>query len=102
MLCQSRFDSQNFLGGLTAEEATGPEHLVAAVADRAANSGRVAPDHLREVAPGRLEVRIVVRVLGLLLVPAVGGGASEFDPRVIVAWCGLDGRKIASRAVLCH
>jgi len=86
---------------LTAEEAARPLHLAGGtVADRAADARRVAPHHLGEVAPGRVVVGAVVRVLGLLLVPAVGGGASELDPGLVAIGSGVLGREIAAGAHL--
>jgi hypothetical protein len=89
---------------LTAVEATrvldGVVSLVIAVTDRTSDAGRVAPYHLGEVAPSILEVGVVVGVLGLLLVPAVGGGAGELDPGIVVAGSGADRREIAARAFL--
>lgn len=54
------------------------------MAKSTANLGGVAPDHLSEVAPGGVEVGVVVGILGLLLVPAVGSSAGELDPGVVV------------------
>jgi hypothetical protein len=45
-------------------------------------------------------VRVIVWVLGLLLVPAVGGGAGELDPSIVVAGRGTDRREVAARAFL--
>lgn len=71
---------------LTAVEATRPVDFArVAIANSAANTGSVAPHHLREVAPCVVVVRVVVWVLGLLLVPAVGGGASELYPVFVLA-----------------
>lgn len=69
------------LTSLTAVEATGPVDFIwVAVSNSAADAGSVAPDHLREMAPGVVIVRMIVRVLGLLLMPTVGSSASELDP----------------------
>jgi hypothetical protein len=88
----------------TAAEATGKLDgavtLVIAVSNSTADTAGVAPHHLGKVSPGSLEVRVVVGVLGLLLVPTVGGGARELDPGTIVAGCGTDRGKIAARSFL--
>lgn len=81
--------SRTFIS-LTADEATRPVDRIGAVTDSAANAGGVAPHHLGEVAPGVFEVGVVVGVLGLLLVPAVGGGAGELDPVVVAAGSRAD------------
>jgi hypothetical protein len=85
---------------LTAVESTRPLDVIRAVSDRTPQTRTIAPHHLREVAPRILVVRIVVRVLCLFLVPAVRGGAREFDPRVVGGWCGADGGEVASWAFL--
>jgi hypothetical protein len=89
---------------LTAVESTrevdGIVTLVVAVSDSAADTGRVAPHHLREVAPGIFEMGIVVGILGLFLVPAVGGGTGELDPSIVVEGSGRDRRQIAARTFL--
>jgi hypothetical protein len=85
---------------LTAVEAARVVDVVGAVADGATDAGRVAPDHLGEVAPGVFVVGVVVRVLGFLLVPAVGGSAGELDPIFVLAGSGADRREVAARALL--
>jgi hypothetical protein len=70
------------------------------VSDRTSDAAGVAPHHLGEVAPGGLKVRVVVRVLGLLLVPAMGGGAGELDPGVVVTGRGTDRREVTAGAFL--
>jgi hypothetical protein len=90
---------------LTADKASRILHstlaLVLALPQRAADGSRVAPHHLREVAPRSLEGGVVVRVLDLLFVPAVGGGACELDPVVVVGWgTGSDGGEVAAGALL--
>jgi hypothetical protein len=89
---------------LTAVETTweidGAVSLVVAVSDRAADAGRIAPHHLREVTPGVLEVGVVVGVLGLFLVPSVGGGAGELNPSIVIERSGSHGGEIAARAFL--
>lgn len=45
-------------------------------------------------------MRVAVRVLGLLLVPAVRGGACKLDPRIVVARRWAHGREVAARAFL--
>lgn len=57
---------------------------VVAIAQSTADARRVTPNHLGEVAPGIVPLRrSTVWVLGLLLVPAVDGGAGELDPLVV-------------------
>lgn len=86
---------------LTAVEATGPLHDIAVtVSNSTADGARVAPHHLREVAPGGIVVGVVVGVLGLFLVPAVRGGAGKLDPGVVVGRGGCDRRQVAARAFL--
>jgi hypothetical protein len=70
------------------------------VSHSAADAGAVAPHHLGEVTPRRIVVRVVVRVLGLLLVPAVGGGAGELDPSVVVIGRRIGGGEVAAGAFL--
>jgi hypothetical protein len=67
---------------------------------RAADAGAVAPHHLGEVTPCRIVVRVIVRVLGLLLVPAMGGGAGELNPSVVAIGRRIDGGEVASGAFL--
>jgi hypothetical protein len=75
---------------LTAVEAARVVDVVGAVTDRAADAGRVAPHHLREVAPRVVVVRVVVRVLCLLLVPAVRRRARKLDPVFVLVGSGAD------------
>lgn len=70
------------------------------MANRTTNSRRVAPHHLGEVAPRIVKVRVVVGVLGLFLMPAVGSGARELDPRVVGAGGRADGGEVAAGAFL--
>ena len=88
----------------TAVEATGERDrigfLVIAVSQRAADGCRVAPHHLRKVAPGWFEVGVVVGVFDLFLVPAVSGGAGKLDPSVVALWSRPHRREVAARAVL--
>jgi hypothetical protein len=86
---------------LTAHEPTRPSDIIRTMTDSAANAARVAPHHLGEVAPLVFIVRVVVRVYGLLLVPAVGGGARELDPSVVVLGRGANRAKVAAGALLC-
>ena len=51
-----------------------------AVSECTANARCVSPHHLGEMAPGVVVVRLSIRVLLLLLMPAMGGGASKLDP----------------------
>jgi hypothetical protein len=83
-----------------AREVDSTRLLVVAMTDSATEASRVTPHHLREVTPGIVEMRVVVWVLGLFLVPAVGGGAGELNPRIIVERGGRDGREVASRTFL--
>lgn len=83
-----------------AVEATRVQNLIAAVAKSTADAGRVAPHHLGEVAPCSIVVRVVVRVLGLLLMPAVGGRVGKLEPLVITARSWLHRREIAAQAVV--
>lgn len=86
---------------LTAVETAGPLNAVGVARSYGtANASRVTPHHLREVAPGIVVVRVIVRVLGLLFMPAMGGGASELDPLVVAGWSGLLRREVAARAHL--
>lgn len=87
---------------LTAVEAAGPFDLIrVAVSKSTADASSVAPHHLREVAPGVVVVRLVVRVLGLLLVPAVRGSAGELDPVIVAGGRRLLGGEVAARTHLC-
>jgi hypothetical protein len=53
---------------------------------RAPDAAGVTPHQLREVSPRRIErPDLAVGILGLLLVPAVGGLARELDPPFVVA-----------------
>jgi len=70
------------------------------VAERTPNTRAIAPDQLREVAPRIIVVRVIVRILELLLVPAVHDGAREFEPVFVAAGGGADGGEIAAAAVL--
>jgi hypothetical protein len=85
---------------LTADEPTRPRDIIRTMTDSAANAARVAPHHLGEVAPLVFIVRVVVRVYGLFLVPAVGGGARELDPPVVVLGCRANRAKVAPGALL--
>jgi hypothetical protein len=87
---------------LTAHEPTGPRNVIRTMTDSAANAARVAPHHLGEMAPLIFIMRVIVRVYGLLLVPAVGGGARELDPPVVVLGRGTNRAKVAARALLCE
>lgn len=70
------------------------------MSNRTTNSRRVAPHHLGEVAPGIVKVGVVVRVLALLLVPAVRGGARELDPGVVGTGGGTNGREVGTWTLL--
>jgi hypothetical protein len=83
-----------------AREVDGTGLLVIAMTDSATEASRVTPHHLREVTPGIVEMGVVIWILGLFLVPAVGGGAGELNPRIIVERGRRDGREIASRTFL--
>jgi hypothetical protein len=85
---------------LTAIEAAREIDVVGAVTNSTANRRRVAPHHLREVAPRVVKVRVVVGVLGLLLVPAMGRGPSELDPIIVTHRSGTNGREVAAGALL--
>lgn len=85
---------------LTAHEPTRPLHIVCAMSDGAANRRRVAPDHLGEVAPLVVKVRVVVGVDTLFLVPAVGGGAGELDPGVVGSRGGPNAGEVGSWTLL--
>jgi hypothetical protein len=85
---------------LTAVEATWPVHGVIAVAERTSDAGAVAPHHLGEVAPRGIVVWVVVRVLGLLLVPTVSSGPGELYPFVVTLGRRVDGREVAAGAFL--
>lgn len=74
---------------LTAVEATWEINRSRAVSQRAADAGAVAPHHLREVAPRCVEVRVVVGILGLFLVPAMDSGAGKLYPSVVAVGNGL-------------
>lgn len=68
--------------------------------NRAPNPRRIPPDELREVAPRLVPVRVIVRILGVLLVPAVHHGARKLEPRLVVVGRGPHGGEIAAGAVL--
>ena len=74
--------------------------VIGAVSHSAANSGRLAPDQLSEVAPRVLVARFVVRILGLLLVPTVDDSASEFQPLIVVSRGRTTRREVAATAIL--
>jgi hypothetical protein len=76
--------------------------VVSTVPKRTTNARRIAPHHLREVAPRIVIVRVVVRVLGLLLVPAMGGGARELDPRIVGRGRRARGGQVAAGTLLLH
>jgi hypothetical protein len=84
----------------TAIEATREVDVIRAVTNSAADRRGIAPHHLGEVAPRVVKVRVVVRVLGLLLVPAVGSGPSELDPVIVTHRSGTNGREVAAGALL--
>lgn len=71
-----------------------------AVSKGTANAGGVAPDQLREMAPLALVVRVVVRIFGLLFMPAVNAGTSELNPILVLSWSRAHRGKIATTAVL--
>jgi hypothetical protein len=70
------------------------------MAESAADACTVAPHHLGEVAPRGIVVRVVVRVLGLLLVPAMSSGPSELDPSVVAIRRRVHGGEVAAGAFL--
>jgi hypothetical protein len=72
------------------------------VPKRTPNARRIAPHHLREVAPRVVIVRVVVRILGLLLVPAMGGGARKLDPRIVGRGRRARGGQVAAGTLLLH
>jgi hypothetical protein len=98
-LCECS-SSQCNLVILTAVEATGELDVIGAMSHRTANGATVAPNHLRKVAPSIFVVWVVVRVLGLLLVPAVRRGAGELDPISRVGGSWTNGREVAAGAFL--
>jgi hypothetical protein len=75
---------------LTAVEATRVVNVVRTVTNSTADARRVAPHHLREVAPRVVVVRVVVRVLCLLLMPAVRRSARKLDPVFVLVRSGAD------------
>jgi hypothetical protein len=85
---------------LTAVEASRPRVVVGAVSHSTTNLGTIAPDKLGEVAPGVLVARLVVRVLSLLLMPAVDDSASELQPLIIVGRGWATRRQVAATAIL--
>jgi len=74
--------------------------LILASLHGTANTGGVAPDHLREVAPSSLVGRIVVGVQVFLLVPAVDEASSLLNPVVIFGGDSTDAREVAATAVM--
>jgi hypothetical protein len=74
--------------------------LIVAVSESAADGGRVAPHHLREVTPGVFEVRVVIGILGLLLVPAMGSGTCELYPLLLTLGSRANRREVAAGTLL--
>lgn len=87
-------------GLIKAVETCRPRVIIGAVSHSAANFRGVAPDQLSEVAPRVLVARVVVRVLGLLLVPAVDDSASEFQPLIVVGRGRTPRREVAATAIM--
>ena len=86
---------------LTAVEPARPVDLTrVAVADSTADARGVAPHHLREVTPGVIVVRVVIRVLHLLFVPAMNGGTGELDPLIVFGGSWLLRGEVATGAHL--
>lgn len=101
-MCEPKASSKGRL--LTAVEATREFNwiglLVIAMCQSATNARSIAPNHLGEVSrTGRID-RVVIRVLGLLLVPAVGGGAGELDPLGVVTRDYGDSRQVGAGVFL--
>jgi len=98
--CQYPSFPHSAASSLTAVEPTWVVNRRRAVSQCAADARRVAPHHLREVAPRVVVVWVVVRVLGLLLVPAMDSSAGKLYPSLVAVGNGLDRGKVAASAFL--
>jgi hypothetical protein len=85
---------------LTAVEAARPVDGAVATTKSTADARAVAPNHLRKVAPSCIEMRVVVGVLGLLLVPAVRSSTRKLYPSLVVIGRSIHRGEVAARAFL--
>jgi hypothetical protein len=93
--------SNNKRGRLTAIDAA--RKLISKVITLAHGTTQpraISPHHLRKVAKRLVVLGAAVRILCLLFVPAVDGGAREVEPDVAVCGRGADAGEVAAAAVL--